>query len=67
MNKKIIGLALLAPVVSAHAALPAGVDAAFTELSTDATTLFGYAMPVVISIAVAFWALKMVRRLIKSS
>lgn len=67
MKKIAVGSALLLPVLSAHAALPAGVDTAFTDLQTDAATLFGYAMPVVISIAVAFWALKMVRRLIKSS
>lgn len=66
MNKTLIGLALMAPFVAAQAALPAGIDTAFATLQTDATTLLDNAMPVILFLAGAFWAIKTVRRLIRA-
>lgn len=46
MLKKISGVVVAVSafvVTSAHAALPAGVEAGFSSMQTDATTVAGYA------------------------
>lgn len=53
-------LALVA--INAQAALPTGVDTAFTDLQTDFTTVAGYATTAAIAVAVAFKVISMVKK-----
>lgn len=53
-------LALVA--INAQAALPTGVDTAFTDLTTDFTTVAGYATSAAIAVAVAFKVISMVKK-----
>lgn len=48
--------------VSAHAALPAEVDTAFTTLSTDATELFSKAWPVITLVFGGMLLIKLFKR-----
>lgn len=57
------GTAVAATVVEqAHAALPTGVEAGFTAIGTDITTLAGYAGPIVLLGIGYVIGLKMVKR-----
>lgn len=48
--------------INAMAALPSGVDTAFTDLQTDFVTVAGYATTAAIAVTVAFKVISMVKR-----
>ncbi len=60
--KQAAGAALLGAAVSVQAAVPAGVDTAFSELLTDAGTVAGYAVPVVMGILALSVVIKLIKR-----
>lgn len=68
MFKKIAGVVVAVPVVAgvmvsnAMAALPAGVEAGYTAIGTDATTLAGYAGAAVMIVLGFTIGLKLTKR-----
>jgi len=57
-----VGSALLLPVASVHAALPASVATGFTEMETDFESVFALAFPVLVTIVVAMIAWRYTRK-----
>lgn len=47
---------------AAQAAVPAGVDTAFTAVGTDAATVAGYAVPIVLSVLGLTLVIKLIKR-----
>ena len=45
-----------------HAAVPAGVDTAFTTVGADAATVAGYAVPIVLSVLGLGLVIKLIKR-----
>ena len=46
----------------ALAAVPAGIDTAFVEAGTDATTVIGYIAGALVLLVSGFWVIKIIRK-----
>lgn len=61
----VLGLVLSVSLMfgnAVHAAVPAGVDTAFTAVGADAATVAGYAVPIVLSVLGLTLVIKLIKR-----
>ena len=60
--RKLLAIPLLVVPAVSFAAVPAGTDVAFTAILTDATTLAGYAAPIVLGVLGLVIIFKLIKR-----